>query len=154
MRTTTISIFCGLIFPICAFAATAENLASPNEAKLIGAWQEGRPSNIQDEGRVQGMKAAGALGAVTQFNADHTFTMYPPCGAKKDDLRRAGMQSIKGTWQLTEAGDLISEVEVNGRRLKIETKLTWKDDQMVLLNKTGTVANKSGRYFGSFPPSC
>jgi alpha-ketoglutarate-dependent taurine dioxygenase len=97
---------------------------------------------------------AGLLGAVVQYNADHTFVMYPPCGAKKDDLRKAGFHSINGTWELTETGELIAKLEANGKSMKIETKLTWQDDQMVLTNSNGSVASKSGRYLGALPPSC
>lgn len=146
-----------LAFLLCGFYANAADaLTSKNEEKLVGAWQEGMSPQLAGANAEQLQRAekAGLLGGVVQYNADHTFVMYPSCGTKKDELRKVGVQSIKGTWELTEGDDLISKVEAKGRSLRIDTKLTWKDGQMVLLNKNGSVAGKSGRYLGTLPPSC
>lgn len=143
-----------LFFGVCANAA--DSVASKNEEKLVGAWQEGMSSRLAGANAEQLRRAedAGLLGSVVQYNADHTFVLYPSCGTKKDEMRKVGVQSIKGTWELTEAGYLISKVEARGKSLTIDTKLTWKDGQMVLLNKNGSVAGKSGRYLGTLPPGC
>jgi hypothetical protein len=133
-----------------------DSIASQNEGKLIGAWQEGMTSRLANGNaeQLRMAKKAGLLGAVVQYNADHTFVMYPPCGAKKDDLRKAGFESVKGTWKLTEAGDMNVTLDANGRSFTIESKLTWKDDQLVLTTKNGNTPSKSGRYVGTLPPSC
>lgn len=90
------------------------------------------------------------LRGVVQYSEDHPITMYPPCGVKSDDLRKVGMQSIKSTWELSGGDQLIVKVEANGKSMKIETKLTWDEDQLILVNKNGTVANKSGRFLGNY----
>lgn len=149
----------GLALFMCLFvgsASAAGPAASKNEAKLVGVWQEGMTPQMAawNEKQLAMAKKAGLFGAVTQFNPDHTFVVYPPCGAKRDELRKAGLESIKGTWELTEAGGLISQVDVNGRSMKIENKVTWQDGQMFMLNKNGSVAQKAGRYAGPLPPGC
>ena len=141
---------------IAASVSAAGPAASQNEAKLVGAWQEGMTSQAAawNEKQLAMAKKAGLLGAVTEYKADHTFVMYPPCGPKRDDLRKAGLESIKGSWKLTDAGDLISQVDDMGMSMKIENKVTWQDGQMILLNKDGSVSQKAGRYKGPLPPSC
>ena len=149
----------GFALFMCLFTGSV-SAAGPavlqNEAKLVGAWQEGMTPQVAgwNEKQLAMAKKAGLLGPVTQFNPDHTFVMYPRCGAKRDDLRKAGLDSIRGTWKLTEGGDLISQVDAMGRSVKLENKVTWQDGQMILLNKNGSVAQKAGRYVGPLPPSC
>ena len=107
--------------------ANAAGAADPQkEAKLVGAWQEGLTSQLAagDGEQLRRAKSAGLLGAVVQYNADHTFVMYAPCGPKKNDLRKAEVMAIKGTWELSATDELISNVSANGRSLKIENKLT------------------------------
>ena len=139
-----------------SFANAAGPALSQDEAKLIGAWQEGLSARLADGGpaKLQMAKKAGLLGGVVEYKADRTFVMYPPCGPKRDSLRKAGFEHIGGKWELTEAGALLTTIDAFGQPMKLETKLTWKDDQLVLLNKNGSVANKSGRYPGTLPPAC
>ena len=149
----------GFALFVLLFAASvgaAGPVTSPNEAKLVGAWQQGMTPQIAawNEKQLAMAKKAGLLGAVTEYNADHTFVMYPPCGPKRDDLRKAGLESIKGTWKLNEAGDLITQIDAMGRSMKLENKLTWQEGQMITLNKNGSVAQKAGRYVGPLPPGC
>ena len=94
------------------------------------------------------------LGAVVAYKADHTFELYPRCGAHRDDLRKAGLQSIKGTWKLTGADELALMVNFKGKEVKTELRLLWQDGQMVLLNEDGSVSEKAGKYEGPLPPAC
>ena len=130
--------------------------SSHNEAKLIGAWQEGLTPRLAagTPKQLQMAQQAGLLGEVTLYKADHSFVIYPPCGPKKEDLRKAGLDSIKGTWQLSDTNDLVSEINVKGQSMKIDAKLSWQDGQMVATNKYGSVSQRAGRYAGPLPPAC
>ena len=145
-----------LLFLFVGSVNGAAPAVSPNEAPLVGAWQEGMTPKAAawNEKQLAMATKAGLLGAVTQFNPDHTLVVYPRCGAKRDEMRKAGFDPLKGNWTLSEAGDLISEFKANGRSMKVENKLTWRDGQMTLLNKDGSVAQKAGRYLGPLPPRC
>jgi hypothetical protein len=127
--------------------------AAGNESRLIGAWQEGARGNATP-GQTRLATKAGSLGAVSKFDADHTFVIYPPCGQKTNEMRKLGMDAVRGTWELTGAGELVSTVNANGRSLKIENGVSWDQDQMILTNRNGSVAGKFGRYTGTLPPSC
>ncbi|MFL6675906.1 MAG: hypothetical protein ACJ8LG_21770 [Massilia sp.] len=142
-----------MLFGSCAAAGAAA--AWKNEARLRGAWQEGMNPRIAgwSPEQLRRARTLGLLGGVIRFNADHTFAMYA-CGAKKGALRKVGLESIKGRWELTQAGGLVSTVTAHGKVLKIETGLRWEGDQMILLNKDGSVASRAGRYSGGLPPSC
>ncbi len=144
---------CTLLFSCGAGAAAP---ALQQEAAIVGAWQEGMTPRMStwNAKQMAMAKTSGLLGTIVQYKADHSFVVYPPCGAKRDALRKAGVQTITGTWALTEAGHLVSQVEAGGKVLKIDTKLTWQDGQMVLLNKNGGVAQKAGPYTGPLPPAC
>jgi hypothetical protein len=150
-----------LVFPLasllfCSLGNAADPALSQNEVKLVGTWQEGMTSRFAKANaeQLRMAKRVGLLGAVVQYNADHTFAMYPPCGAKRDDLRKAGFDSMTGKWQLTEAGDLLVTVEAKGQSFPIESRLTWKDDQLIVTAKHGNAVSKSGPYVGPLPPSC
>jgi hypothetical protein len=80
--------------------------------------------------------------------------MYPGCGAKRDDLRKAGVQSIQGSWKLAGSGELVSTVTAMGREETMHARLQWKDGQMILLDKDGKVQLKAGKYEGPLPPEC
>ena len=144
---------CALLFSCGAGAAAP---AAQGEAALVGAWQEGMTPQMAtwNAQQMQTARTSGVLGTVVHYKADHSFVVYPPCGPKLDALRKVGVQTIKGTWELTEAGQLVSQVSAGGKVLKIDTKLTWQDGQMVLLNKNGGVAQKAGPYTGALPPAC
>jgi hypothetical protein len=156
MRHATTCIT-ALAFLVAAAGASAANAPAPqDESRLVGAWQEGlTPGLAQGTPQQRQMaKKAGLLGAVVAYKPDHRFEMYPPCGAKRDDLRKAGLQSIQGNWKLAESGELVSTIAVMGRELTTQARLQWKDDQLILLGKDGKVLQKAGKYEGPLPPEC
>ena len=145
---------CALLLSAGVGAAAAP--AAQQEAAIVGAWQEGMTPQMStwNAKQMQMAKTSGLLGPIVEYNADHTFVVYPPCGSKQEALRKVGVQAMKGTWELTETGNLVSQIDAGGKLLKIDTTLTWQDGQMILLNKNGSVAQKAGRYSGPLPPAC
>lgn len=144
---------CALLF---ASAAGAAAPAPQAEAAIVGTWQEGITPQMAswDARQMQAAKTSGVLGSIVQYKADHTFVLYPPCGPKQDALRKVGVQTISGTWELNGDGDLVSQVQAGAKVLKIGTRLTWQNGQMILLNKNGSVAQRAGPYTGPLPPVC
>lgn len=141
---------------LLGWCATTAAFAAPRiESRLVGGWQEGMNSRIAgwSPEQLRRARSLGLLGSVIRFNSDHTFAIYA-CGTKKGVLRKVGMDSIKGTWQLTDGGALVSTVAARGKSLKIETQPSWEGEQLVLRNKDGSVATRSGRYSGALPPNC
>lgn len=147
------AILCGAAFAVIASPASA----GQSEARLIGAWQEGLTWKLAQgspEQRAMARKA-GLLGAIVVYKADHRFELYPPCGAKQDDLRKVGLQFVPGTWKLSDAGDLIVAVSLGGRTLETKGKVQWNKGQMTWLDKNGRVQQKAaGKYDGPLPPAC
>ncbi|RZA23108.1 MAG: hypothetical protein EOP10_13610 [Proteobacteria bacterium] len=117
-------------------AASAANAASADENRLIGAWQEGK------------------TGAMMVYKADHRFELHPPCGPKQDDLRRVGLPFVPGTWELSDAGELIVTISAKKRSFVTEGKLQWTGGQMNWIGKDGRMLQRAGKYKGPLPPAC
>lgn len=131
-------------------AAAAATAATPSrdEARLIGAWQEGLPQRL-----AQGTPAQP--GAITVFKADHSFELHPPCGPKQEDLRRVGLQSVPGTWHLSDAGELTVTIGIGQRKIVTQGRLQWKAGQMAWVGKDGRLLQRAaGKYAGPLPPAC
>lgn len=144
------------LLAVAAGAIASDAPASGDERRLIGAWQEGmtpRLAQAMPEQRNMAKKA-GLLGSVIVYKADHRFAIYPACGPKQADLRKAGLQSVQGTWQLADSGELISTVSIAGRELKTQARVQWQDGQMISLDTQGRVVLKAGKYEGPVPPEC
>lgn len=145
-----------LLFSTASFTTAASPTTNPQEARLIGAWQEGLTPKLAQGSPEQATTArkAGLLGAITVFKADHRFELHLPCGAKQAELRKLGMQFIPGTWQLSKSGDLILTV-TNGKRQAVEQgKLHLSEGQMTWTGKNGRVLQKAGKYEGPLPLVC
>jgi hypothetical protein len=151
---TAALLACLLVAATCANASSAA--AEDNEARLVGAWQKDLSptlSQLPPEQRQQAARA-GVLGAVIVYQADHRVEMYPPCGAKRDALAAMGLQSVSGTWTLSETGELALSVSMLGKPLDMRIKLEWQDEQMVTRDPSSGAMDKFGRYDGPLPPAC
>jgi hypothetical protein len=138
-------------------AAAAAPATSRDEARLIGAWQEGMTQRLAQgtpEQRAMARKA-GLLGAITVFKEDHRFELHPPCGAKQDDLRKVGLKSVPGTWQLSDAGELSVTIGAGQRSIVTRGTLQWRAGQMAWVGTDGRLLQKlAGKYDGPLPPTC
>jgi hypothetical protein len=155
VRAATASLLvCTLVAASCTSASAAA--ASDNEARLVGAWQKDLSPKLSQLPPEQRQKAAraGLLGAVIVYHADHRVEMYPPCGAKRDALAAMGLQSVAGTWALSESGELAVSVDIIGKSQDLRTSLQWLDDQIVMRELRSGAVDRFGRYDGPLPPAC
>ncbi len=145
---------CALVAGACANASSATS--ADDEARLVGAWQKDlspRLSQLPPEKRLM-MARAGVLGAVIVYQADHRVEMYPPCGAKKDALAAKGLQSVTGTWTLSDAGELAVRVDMLGKPMDLPTSLQWQGEQIALRDLNTGKVEILGRYDGPLPLAC
>jgi hypothetical protein len=147
-------LVCALLAAACANASS--ETAADNEARLVGAWQKDlSPQLLQlSPDRRLAAARAGLLGAVMVYGADHRFEMYPPCGAKRDALAAMGVQSVIGTWTLSDAGELAVRVDLMGKPMDMHMRLQWQDEQVVMRDLNSSASEKLGRYDGPLPPAC
>jgi hypothetical protein len=148
-------LVCTLVAASCANASSTS--AADNEARLVGAWQKDLSPNLSQLPPEQRQKAAraGLLGAVIVYQADHRVEMYPPCGAKREALAAMGLQSVAGTWALSESGELAVSVDFMGKPMDVQSSLQWREDgQIVLRGLSNGSVDRFGRYDGPLPPAC
>ena len=151
---TAALLACALLAAACANASPPA--AADNEARLVGAWQKDLSPQLSQLPPEQREKAArsGLLGAVIVYRADHRVEMYPPCGAKREALAAMGLQSVSGTWALSESGKLTMSVSMMGKSHDARASLQWQDEQIVLRDPSIGSMDKFGRYDGPLPPAC
>lgn len=142
---------------LSALAAASAAKPRPDEARLIGAWQEGLTQRLA-QGTPEQLAMAGKtglFGAITVFKADHSFELHPPCGPKQEDLRRVGLQSVPGTWHLSDAGELTVTIGHGQRKIVTQGRLQWRAGQMSWVGKDGRLLQReAGKYAGPLPPAC
>lgn len=145
------------LFNAAAAAIAATPATRRDEARLIGAWQEGLSAQLAQgtpEQRATARKA-GLLGAITVFKEDHRFELHPPCGAKQDDLRKIGLKSVPGTWQLSDSDELSVTIGTGQRSIVTKGRLQWKAGQLAWVGADGRLLQKlAGKYDGPLPPEC
>lgn len=142
------------IVPGSAFSLEAT--IKDKEQLLIGAWQKGMSAEVAafNAEQLAKYKLSGRLGSAVEYKADHSFVLYPACGRRTEDLNKAGMSFITGTWLINDAGDLVMEANNKGKVLTTVSKIEWIGEQLlVTMGKAGT-GDKMGRYSGSLPLQC
>ncbi|WP_162040761.1 hypothetical protein [Undibacterium sp. YM2] len=156
IRLKSLNFMLALMVMCPGYAFSLESAIKDKEQLLIGTWQKGLTAEIAalSADKLALYKSSSPLGEVVQYKADHSFVMYPPCGKKAEDLRKLGLSFIEGTWQINDAGDLVSEVSNKGKVFTQVSKIDWINEQLVLtIGKPGT-GDRMGKYSGKFPPQC
>lgn len=140
---------------ILAFASHAQTPLNDIESKLVGVWAEGlsKKSSTASPAALAKLAESGLIANVVEYKPDHSFVMYPKC-ADLADFRQNGIETLKGTWTLSQAGELAITVTKDGKSHTFSTNLTWEDGALVLTDKDGKPGGTSRRYNGSLPPHC
>jgi hypothetical protein len=147
MRNANFPTF--LLFAVLTSAAVAQ--PSENEAKLLGAWAESRinsTANLNPQELEEEMKASLLRGVVV-YNPDHTFVVYL-CGPIRLKMSELRMESPHGTWEIREPDLLVLHTAVGSKSSRMEERIRWDRDQLVVSNGLHRLV----KYPGELPPSC
>jgi hypothetical protein len=104
-----------------AIESNADRLASPR-ASLVGQWEEFSPSrNFVD------------------FFEDGRVVLYLKRGEIGD------LKELEGTWTLDDANNFSVEFGVNGQRIVQSAKLSFENDEMLLIDDKGATSRHRKR---------
>jgi hypothetical protein len=125
-----------------AARAAATTHAAP-EARVAGLWRD-HPSPQAPAA------AASRYEVLLRLDANHAFTLYPPCGEPAAAAPREPV--ARGVWRLTGQGALHLSGEHEGRHVELDVALRLEDDQLEIATPLGP--GRLDRVSGQPPNAC